>query len=45
MGCFDEGEVEILDGDMVACLDEAVVACLDKNNKDNFDVDIKNSLD
>ena len=28
---------------VVACLDECVVALLDKHNKDNFDVDIRNS--
>ena len=29
----------------MVCLDEGVVSCLDNNNKDNFDVDIRNSFD
>ena len=30
---------------VVVCLDESVVAFLDKNNKENFDVDIRNIFD
>ena len=29
----------------VGCLDEGVVELLESNNKDNFDVDIRKSLD
>ena len=46
------GMVECLDNDVVACFDEGVVAFLyegllslfDKNNKANFDVDIRHAL-
>ena len=37
--------VECLDMDVVGCFDEGVVALLDNNNKDNFDVDIRNILE
>ena len=39
------GVVSCLDKDMLACFDEGVVACLDKNNKDDFDVCIRHSID
>ena len=37
MACLYEG--------VVACLDKGVVILLDNNNKDNFNVDIRNSFD
>ena len=39
------GVVSCLDEGVMACLDKGVVTFLDKNKKDDFDVDISQSLD
>ena len=41
MACLDKDVVACFDKGVVICLDEGVVTFLDKNNKDNFDVDIR----
>ena len=43
--CLDKGVVACLDEGVVACLNKGVVVCLYANNKDNFDVYTRDSLD
>ena len=45
MACLDKGVLACLGEGVVECLYEGVVACWDKNNNDNFDVDIRHSID
>ena len=45
MVLLDKGVVVFWDEVVVSCLDEGVLACLDDNNKDNFDVFIRQILD
>ena len=42
---LDKVVVLFLDEVVVSCLDEGVLVCLDDNNKDNFDVCIRDILD
>ena len=42
---LDKVVVLFLDEVVVSCLDEGVLVCLDDNNKDSFDVCIRDILD
>ena len=45
VSCLDKDVMTCFDKCVVACFDEGVLAILNNNNKDDFDVDIKHSLD
>ena len=45
VACLDKDAVACFDEGVVVCLYEGLVAVLDKNNKDDFYVDRRHSLD